>query len=324
MDDFFAGLSKQQTMLLLTAVTFGGQESMQALEHLPDDQSELLRERADRILKIPREQRVPFLVQEIKRIVTRNKTESLRGASSSLVAQALTGERASVVEVLLRALPAQLAEEVRRASARPAIKLSRDIRPDLLAVLRWKFEEKLARVSQPRSLALTDLPRLSTPELWSLSDALGSRLVAPALAAVDERERAALLALLGPDQRAGAERPAVPGRRMGHDLARRWIESIFGVPDPKQAVRELGVRRIARACLSSSAELALKVIESHRDDFGRSLALFVAEERQTRRRPSSDEASRNEVLEELEKLAARGAIGRPAAPPAQPPARPKP
>jgi hypothetical protein len=313
MNELFAGLSKQQTMLLLTAVTFGGQEGVQALDHLWGEQAELLRERALRILQIPREQRVPFLVQEIKRIVTSKKSEGLRDADVERVARALRGERASVIEVLLRALPAQLADHVRLALAHPVIKLSRDIRPDLLAVLRWQLEEKLARTSMPpRVLGLGDLPRLSTAELTALSDVLGARTIAPALAAVGEKERTELLARLSPEQRSVAARPADPGRRMGLGLARRWIAATFVGPDAREAIRDLGVRRIARACLGS-AGLELKVIESHRDGFGHALALFVAEERQN---PSGrhEEACRSEVLAELERLAARGVIERPQVP----------
>ncbi len=313
MNELLDGLSKQQTMLLLTAVTFGGQEGVQALDHLCGEQADLLRERALRILQIPRAQRVPFLVQEIKRIVTSKKSEGLRDADVERVARALRGERASVIEVLLRALPAQLADQVRIALAQPVVKLSRDIRPDLLAVLRWQLEEKLARTSRPpRVLGLADLPRLSTAELTALSDAVGARTIAPALAAVGEDERTELLARLSPEQRPVASRPADP-RRMGLDLARRWITAIFVDQDARQAVRNLGVRRIARACLTS-ADLALRVIESHRDGFGRALALFVGEERQNPPRGRHEEACRLEILAELEQLAAQGVIERPPVP----------
>ena len=57
-------------MLLLTTVTFGGQDSVGIFDHLPDDEGELLRHRAQEILQIPRDRRLPLLVQEIKRLVT--------------------------------------------------------------------------------------------------------------------------------------------------------------------------------------------------------------------------------------------------------------
>jgi hypothetical protein len=120
--------------------------------------------------------------------------------------------------------------------------------------------------------------------------------------------------MLSSEQRASAVRPADSARRMGLELARQWIDSAFGVPNPRQAVQDLGMRRVARACLATSATLALRVIESHRDEWGRALALFVADEQRNPRR-RNDEVCKSEVLTELEKLAARGLIERPVSPP---------
>lgn len=317
MDDLLAGLSKQQAMLLLTAVAFGGQESMRALEHLPEDQEQPLRERARRILQIPRERRVPYLVQEIKRLVASKRTDGLGGASAAHVAAALQGERPSVVEALLRALPAELAKDARLALRHPGVKLSRELRPALLAALRWRFEEKLARTPPPPNLTMDDLPRLSTAEIAALCDALGARFLAQGLAAAGAPERGRL-AQLSPEQRIAVERPGAGNPRMDRELARKWVDAIFSAPDPRRAVRDLGLRRLARACNAASASLAREVAEAHPGDIAAALVSLAEEERAEPQ--AGADACRREVLSELQVLAARAAAGASHRPEARAPA----
>lgn len=117
LEHFFAALSKRQTMLLLTSVTFGGQEAPGGFEHLPDEDAELLKHRAGELLQIPREKRIPLLVQEIKRLVTARRGQ-LWAADPGRLAALLKQERAGLVEVVLRALPASLADSVRSSCRR--------------------------------------------------------------------------------------------------------------------------------------------------------------------------------------------------------------
>ncbi|MFN7135316.1 MAG: hypothetical protein ACK4N5_24795, partial [Myxococcales bacterium] len=197
MDAFFTGLTKRQTMLLLTAVTFGGQQGLEAFDNLPDDEAEILRDRAQQILAIPREKRVPFLVQEIKRNVTGRRGEELRAADPAQVARALEKERPAMVEVILRALPSSLADEVRIAVSQPVLDLPREVRPELLAVIRWKFEQQLAKAAPPRNaFTLGDLLVLSPRDLQYLADVLGIRYLAGPLSTLPADERDAFLQAL--------------------------------------------------------------------------------------------------------------------------------
>src|SRR5437764_323728 len=106
MEQYFASLSKRQSMLLLTTLTFGGGDSVEVFEHLPDDDAALLKHRAAMLQQIPRDKRVPFLVQEIKRLVTARRKQ-LAAADPQRLAQVLQKERGSTIEVVLRALPSQ-------------------------------------------------------------------------------------------------------------------------------------------------------------------------------------------------------------------------
>lgn len=312
MDAFFTGLTKRQTMLLLTAVTFGGQEGVEVFANLPEDKAELLKDRASQILAIPREQRVPFLVQEIKRNVASRRADELRSADPALVAEALRNERPAMIEVILRALPASLADEVRIAVSQPVLELQREVRPELLAVIRWKLEEALARLAPARpTFNIGDLLVLPPKDVHYLADVLGIRYLATPLASVPAGERQVFLEMLPADLRQRAARlfanPSL--RRLRPEEARQIIGAASPKGDPREACRLAGIRRIARACLSESPELASRLIERHHSDFGRNLARIVSEERQLERK--GNERVRAEVLAELERLANSGVIERP-------------
>src|SRR5882762_7881324 len=100
-------------MLLLTAVTFGGNESVEAFEYLPDEDKELLKHRAKGLLEIPRDKRIPVLVGEIKRLITARRKQ-LGSADPVRLAKVLAGERSALVEVVLKALPSTIADAVRK------------------------------------------------------------------------------------------------------------------------------------------------------------------------------------------------------------------
>ena len=51
----------------------------------------------------------------------------------------LSGERQALVEVVLKALPSQLADAVRKETAGAPLKLVREVRPDILSIVRWKL-----------------------------------------------------------------------------------------------------------------------------------------------------------------------------------------
>ena len=112
MDQFFTSLNKRQTMLLLTAITFGGQEGVASLDHLAQEEGELLAHRAQEIMQIPREKRIPLLVQEIKKLV-KDRRGQLWSAEPEKLAALVQKERGALAEVVLRALPSVLAEASR-------------------------------------------------------------------------------------------------------------------------------------------------------------------------------------------------------------------
>jgi hypothetical protein len=312
LDQFFTSLNKRQTMLLLTAITFGGQEGVSSLEHLSQEEADLLGHRAQAIMQIPREKRIPLLVQEIKRLV-KDRRGQLWSAEPEKLAELVRKERGALVEVVLRALPSVLADAVRTHVTQRPVKLTREVRPAVLDIVRWKLEERLARSSGSQtSFKFTDVLSLQPRELLTVCDRLGARVLGPALAGLPEDQLSGLMAALPPDQKQLAAKAvqANAPRKLPEQEAKEQLAAHDGLKNLSGALRSAGVQRLARACVAQSAEFAARMLERHRGDFGTLLAKWVREER-TKPQSRATDGGRADIVADLERLAGRGLIERP-------------
>jgi flagellar motor switch protein FliG len=310
-EQFFASLSKRQTMLLLTSVTFGGNESVECFEHLPDEDKELLTHRAKGLLEIPRDKRIPVLVAEIKRIITARRKQ-LGSAEPQRLAKVLSGERGALIEVVLKALPETLAEAVRKdLGPRTPVKLKREVRQDVLSIVRWKLEDALKAATPKVGLfKFSDLLTLQQRELLTICDRMGARALATALAGLTDEEQAKLFGALPPDQRSLAQRASEGGkaRKLTEGDSRTVLEMYGAMENPSAGMRSAGAQRLARACIAHGADFAVKLIERHPGELGKLLSRWVKEERN---RPIRGDGGRADIVEQMERLAQKGVIDRP-------------
>lgn len=336
MEQFFTSLSKRQTMLLLTSLAFGGSEAVNAYEHLEPSEEELLKHRAEGLRQIPREKRVPLLVQEIKRLVTQRRRQ-LASAEPRRLAALLKNERSAMIEVVLNALPSELAAAVRAEMGNPSpVKLLRDVKPEVLAIIRWKIEDSLrAGVAQVGSFRFTDVMTLQQRELLAVADRMGARVLATAVAGLGD-EMAGFLAQLPPDQRLLASKAAEAGaaRRLTEKDAKLVLDMHGALENPSLGMRSAGVQRILRAAHAQSPDFARALSERHQGELGKLLVRWFREEKG---KPVKGDGGRMDIVEQLERLAQKGVVDRPmrlpppvrlppvlqpVAPPAAPAARP--
>jgi hypothetical protein len=320
-EQFFTSLSKRQTMLLLTSLAFGSSEALEAYDHLAVEEEELLRHRATALLQIPRDKRIPVLVQEIKRLVMQRRRQ-LGSADPKRLAVVLKKERGALTEVVLSAMPSDIADAVRaELGSRTSLKLKREVKPDILSIIRWKLEDALKQgAPQVGTFRFTDLLGLQQRELLAVCDRMGARVLATAIAGLPDEARTEWLGKLPPDQRALAIRAAESGatRRLTEKDARLVLDMHGAVENPSVGLRSAGAQRIARACVSQSPEFAQRMIERHQNDFGRLLQRWVREERG---KPIRGDGGRLDIVEQLERLAQKGIVDRPIRlpPPIKPP-----
>lgn len=322
MEQFFTSLSKRQTMLLLTSLAFGSSEALEAYDHLAVEEEELLRHRANALLQIPRDKRVPLLVQEIKRLVTQRRRQ-LGSADPKRLAAVLKKERGALAEVVMSALPSDLTDAVRaELGARTELKLRHEVKPDILSIVRWKLEEALKQgAPQVGTFRFTDLLALQQRELLAVCDRMGARVLATAVAGLPDDARQEWLGKLPPDQRSLAARAAEAGaaRRLTEKDARLVLDMHGAIENPSVGMRSAGAQRIARACVAQSPEFAQRMVERHQNEFGKLLQRWVREERG---KPIRGDGGRLDIVEQLERLAQKGIVDRPMRlpPPIKPPA----
>jgi hypothetical protein len=300
-------------MLLLTSLAFGSSGAVEAYAHLPADEEELLKHRAQALLQIPREKRIPLLVQEIKRLVTQRRRH-LATVDPKRLASVLKGERGAMVEVVLSALPVEVADAARAEMGNPRpIKLARDVKPEILSIIRWKLEDAMRQgAPQVGSFRFTDLLTLQQRDILAVADRMGARVLATAIAGLNDADRAEFLGKLPPDQKALALRAseAGAGRRLTEKDARLVLEMHAALENPSQGMRSAGVQRIARACVAQSPDFAQRISERFQgqSELGKLLVRWVKEERG---RPVKADGGRLDIVEQLERLAQKNIIDRP-------------
>ncbi|MDX2013795.1 MAG: FliG C-terminal domain-containing protein [Myxococcaceae bacterium] len=325
MEQFFASLSKRQTMLLLTSLAFGGSDAIGSYEHLSVDEEELLKHRAQSLLQIPRDKRIPLVIQEIKRIVTARRRQ-LGSADPKRLAALLSKERGALVEVVLRALPSELADACRaELGPRPTVKLNREVRADILSIVRWKLEEGLKRgAPQVGTFRFTDLLTMPPREIISICDRMGARVLAIAVAGLADADREAFLARLPPDQRSLAAKAAEAGRarRLSEADAKTVLEIHGALEAPSVGMRSAGAQRVMRAAVAQSPEFAQRLVERHAGhELGKLFQRWFKEEKS---KPVKGDGGRLDIVEQIERLAQKGVIDRPLRlpPPMRPPGAP--
>ena len=322
MEQFFTSLSKRQTMLLLTSLAFGGSEAVSAYAHLTPDEEELLKHRAEGLNQIPRDKRVPLLVQEIKRLVQQRRRQ-LGNADPKRLAALLKSERPALAEVVLSAVPGELAAAVRaQLGISQAVRLTREVKPEVLAIVRWKLEDALRSSSaQLGSFRFSDLMTLQQRELLAVADRMGARVLATAVAGLGDAAPE-FLGKLPPDQRLLASKAAEAGaaRRLTEKDARLVLDMHGALENPSLGLRSAGVQRIIRAAYAQSADFAKSLAGRHQGDLGKLLQRWLRDEKG---KPVKGDGGRMDIVEQLERLAQKGVVDRPIRlPPPVPPPRP--
>lgn len=309
-------------MLLLTSLAFGGSDAIACYEHLAVEEEELLKHRAQNLLQIPRDKRIPLVIQEIKRIITARR-RNLANADPKRLAALLSKERGALVEVVLRALPSDLADACRaELGPRSTVKIVKEVRPDILSIVRWKLEEGLKQgAPQVGTFRFTDLLMMPQREVISICDRMGARVLATAVAGLGEADRDTFLGKLPPDQKALALKAAEAGkaRRLSEADAKTVLEIHGGIENPSSGMRSAGAQRLMRAAIAQSQEFAQRFAERHQGaELGKLMQRWYREEKN---KPVKGDGGRLDIVEQMERLGQKGVIDRPLRlpPPMRPP-----
>lgn len=305
-------------MLLLTGVTFGGSDANAAFDHLSPDEAEAMKYRAAKLLEIPRDKRIPLLVQEIKRLVTSRKTY-LWNAEPAAFAKLLTKEKPALRETILRALPMALAEAVREHLPPSAAAPDKELKPGVLAVVRWKLEELLEQASAGAMWKFSDVLLLKPREIYTVVERQGVRALGIAFTAMPKEDREAAFAQLPPDLRNMAQRAteAAEKRALSGNDAQALLKLHGFEKNPLEGIRSAGVQRLARACMAQSPDFAARMQERHRPPFVTMFQKWVNDDRT--KNAARGDGGRAEIVAEMERLEVKGLLEKPTRLPAMKP-----
>lgn len=231
---FFAVLGAQETALLLTTLTLGGADQLKLFDHLGPESKRRLDDRAQALLALPDDKRVPLMAHELRALTTLQGHQRLEFIDPSWVVHVLHGESPRMVALLLLGMPPpqmravlkRLPKELRHLLP-PKSDFGR-LPTALLQGLRLKFLAQFDEMPEPTSgpRGLQDLVHMERAELYRLVRTLGLIELGQAFASV---EKMALVELC---------------RRLPRDTAQELIEAVqsastVDMPDSLAAQRFL-------------------------------------------------------------------------------------
>jgi hypothetical protein len=261
MHPFFEPLSEQETMLLLTALTVGASEETSIFDYLAPDVKERLTDKAQALLAIPKERRVPFIVHEMKQALAFKGLRGVEKVDPSWLLQGIKGESPRVVAAVLvglppptvRALLERLPHGIRQRLP-PKEELKR-VAPELVRSVRRMFESRFHLMPQPstKGFGFRDVIQLERPEIYRLMRDLGLIELGQAFVSVGKVALAELCRRLPRDK---AEELILAVRSASRvDLpelksAQRFLSRVVvNFTDTEEFFQKAGLWRLAKAAL---------------------------------------------------------------------------
>lgn len=332
----FYPLSPRNTMLLATIFTQGGQDDLPLLELLGDEDAYMLQERAEALLELDGDKRVAVVVREMRRLIQFAGLAGLEQIDPTWLLAAVKGEQPHTIGIILAQLSAGARSRIlshlptRVRQRVPSKEDLRGTRPEVMRLVRQKFESKFAPMPQPPSeptnFYFKDIALFDARELVQLVRALGVDQLAAAFSTMGKRALAELCLKLG---RAASneliaavketeERDAMDINEANNFLSRMVLglksEGRPDSPDAKERYqRELfqkaGLFRLAEACRGERPQFVQQLAQRIPRMHGKLLKNYVY--RLNEDGPPDDARLRrlqDLVLLRVERLATRGKI----------------
>lgn len=180
-------LPTSQAMFLLTLMMLEGEQDLDLLHYLPDDQAPQLESIGRALCVEPRKQMLPQVVREIKHLIKTTQRSPIDHLAPEWMAEFLKEEPPQVINVILQQFPQSISDRILMALPGPVrqnLPPSREVHPDIARLVRRHFETKVPSMepastpAQAQALSLDSLTALDTDELLLLINELGIRELA--------------------------------------------------------------------------------------------------------------------------------------------------
>jgi flagellar motor switch protein FliG len=314
-------LDRRQQTLLLTALSFGGSAGRELLQFLPDEEAELLAEKAQKLDEIPKEKRVPVMVRELKQMMTFRALKGLEGVEPSWLSHGFKGESPRVVAIVLMHMPSSIVKQVVARLPDPVKEAmpSRDelkgVPMELLKLVRARFDAKFASMPLERdvtTLRFRDLVLLTAKELVTVIRHAGADEVACAFLAVGKRALAEFLQRIPPEdaeELLAAVKRADVKDQMELKPARVFLAKVLSsFNNTDELFQKAGLYRLARAISVEDVTFIRQISQRFPRAHGRLLGEYLDRARELGLDETQVRRLRDQLLDVVVNLSRRGKI----------------
>lgn len=288
MHPFFEPLSEKESMLLLTTLTIGGSNDTQLFQYIPTDVAQRLQEKAQRLLEIPADKRIPFMVKEMKAALNTRGLPGIEMIDPSWLVQELKGESPRVVASLLVTLPQptvrsilkRLPEGIRNSL--PAKAEIRQAPKSVIKTLRQIFDSRFVAMptKAPREFSFTALIHLKRKDLQTLLYSLGMSELGQAFVSIGRQALVDLCRRLPRDQAEAlvveTKKASVYAQKAELRTAQRFLSRVaINFENTNEFFHKAGIWRLAKSSVNESAEFKLQMQQRLPRDPGLLLTEYI-------------------------------------------------
>jgi len=251
-------------MLLLTTLTIGGSHETELFSLLPAPTGQRLQEKAQQLLQISADKRVPFMVREMKQALKSDTSHGLNLVDPSWLAHELKDALPSLIACILLTLPQPTVRSILKRlpeNTRESLPPKSNVRQtpeEVLKTLRQLFEKRFTPMPGPMGKELTfpSVIHLHRKELLALTHSLGLLEAGQAFVAVGPMALRELCRRLPRDQTEEliqATRDAAQTDPSELRSAQRFLaRSSASFDDSSEFLYRAGLWRLAKSSLPES------------------------------------------------------------------------
>lgn len=201
-EEIFYGLPPRLVMLLCTLFLFDGEEDLDLIQFLADDDALALEERAQKLAEMESDRRAALVAREIRRQLQFAGLAGLEAIDPTWLLSAVRGEQPVTIGIILSQLSSTARSKILgqlpgpvRARIPPKEDL-KHVRMDVVRIVRQKFEGKFVTMPAPPGAPtyfyFRDIALLEARDLVQLVRALGIDQLAAAFLPAGKRKLAEL------------------------------------------------------------------------------------------------------------------------------------
>lgn len=316
-------LPKKDQALLLTLLTYGGNEWESLLKFLPEQQSGALIQKSEKLSELPLEKRVPLFIRELRQLVKFRPLVGLEAVDPTWLVAGFQGESPRTIAVTLMHMPSSVSNQIvsrlprEVQEAMPSRRELSQLPMEILKRVRRQFHDKFATMpvgEEKKEFGFVDVLSLQGPELVTLVRHIGVFELAAQISSTGRRALAQFLKQQ--PTHLTEELMAVLKNLKSEDLTDRenaegFIKRIFAQrSNTEELCQKAGLYRLARALEGKSRMFSQQLAQRFPRAHGRLLMEFIqhlsdggaAESELHHRRV------RNQVVDTVLELARRGKL----------------